>query len=993
MENQKQHQQMCKKVVQLTRVVHRLNTIHQENGRGDEQQLERETLLHQEEMALIVNDAQDKICHLQNELCEKDAMIQDLVQQKEHIRQQRGKERRDCDIQLEQHTEQMRRDFQVEVDRISKDYEVLAQETRGFEERERTRGLQLMRQEQESSIQLSTCKKKLQECMAACQSKHEEKHEQLVAAHRDQVNSLMTAQDSYANDLSIQLDLAVRVKLDHESNMRDMEHAFQSNLNETKRESELKISKMLADHLLISQQQRESEARVSDFASQLQSKETELAQYRQLVVDGNQDLNDLQTHSAEALQREHAKQKELRGLLCDRDKVFVHTQKALVEMERRVGHLTKDKISLVEDFKISGQRIASLSSALEEREQEQRALQAKLKGAATSNNEMSHQHRLEMNERNAALQRANDGIRVVNAHLRDWAFIVVGLKKTVIDIREDYGHRVKQEGLVFLFRLKETIRNRFSDANAEAKKRMGEMQMKALKELNAVKCEHARDVTHVVEENQLKYHHKEAEYKLSISDLQSRITALESEVIFITAKGEKDLKENKAHSLKVQQLWEATSSRTSDLERTEQKERGEKIALDCNRKWEHRVQLLQALHIEKITSLTDGIQSRQEMYETSLRQCSEMCIESIQDIIQNQGNKMRISIQTLNTLYQNMLEEHVQELEHKLSVKHLEQQQLLRSQLTSSTKEGSKVQKQLKEMRVEIRRLTSAVANERGKSKRSNDCCVGLRSELHSAREEMKRTLENQSEAIHELQSTHEEKVQTLDANLRLEHQDAEALWTNTKTGLEGDLDSVKGRMADLSKCDKELHKTIQQLQKQIETVMVARTNDRIRLQNNVDKLVDSIQKKEHESLRAQENIRIRYEDQIDKLRDDLKSAHADLVKSQAVIRSMNARIVTRDPADVEKIQLLENELARSKQRVKELTTDMGYYKSELKNREDNFNSRFTATNESSIGALTTFQRPSTTSGRNRHGKENRKNIHSRKGIRRVTTFNKGGPL
>ena len=148
-----------------------------------------------------------------------------------------------------------------------------------------------------------------------------------------------------------------------------------------------------------------------------------------------------------------------------------------------------------------------------------------------------------------------------------------------------------------------------------------------------------------------------------------------------------------------------------------------------------------------------------------------------------------------------------------------------------------------------------------------------------------------------------------------------------------------------------------------------------LRLQTLVENLKQEARSKEYKAGNMPQKLRTCYEDKVDILRKDLELAQHALASSKAVIQSLQDRPIDRFPSDVEKIKLLEHDLAKTSREKEIAINDMAYYKTELQNREENFNSRFTVdTRSQSIGVLSTLftKRPSTTSASSRRlGKEN----------------------
>ena len=605
LENQEEtrqcHQQMCQKIVQLTRVVHRLNVMHQERDKEIlEREMQAQDFCHREELRLVVNDAQNKICHLRDELGEKNALIQELLRQQEEAREQLVRERKVWKTKFEKEVGRLRSDLEVELVSLSGKYESIAQEAKEVDSK-----IIGIKNEHQKEM-LSTCveNKNLQDLLSNSNLQYNEERSKLVTMYQERISSLTVAKDKYVQDLSAQLKLAATVQEQHESTIKRMEEEFNSTQKNLQEEWEIQLT----NHLV----QKETDLKREDdrFRSELELKEMETIKLRQKIAELNKEVRDVQKRHEKRLQGTIEEQNDLRKLLADRDEYIIQSKKILSDKEIEIKYLSNENVGIMSQYKTSNDRIISLQSSLSDRENRIRAMQTKLDQMVANDVRIRKQQQIELSEKDTKLASASTEIRLTNKHLKDWKFIVQDMKKSLADLKDDYINTVKMKGLRLLTHMKEILCLRIASFRQEFNFEIEEIRMKESLRFQAEKSEHERRLKSVIEENHLKLFRKESEYKNTIATLQTRIYELQCEIVSITKTAEKRLEEQESRSLKDRQ----TSKAISDAERTNQRQREQELLSDINSKWEHRLKTLQNSHAQKIQNMLEETQLIHKMY-------------------------------------------------------------------------------------------------------------------------------------------------------------------------------------------------------------------------------------------------------------------------------------------------------------------------------------------------------------------------------------------
>ena len=230
-------------------------------------------------------------------------------------------------------------------------------------------------------------------------------------------------------------------------------------------------------------------------------------------------------------------------------------------------------------------------------------------------------------------------------------------------------------------------------------------------------------------------------------------------------------------------------------------------------------------------------------------------------------------------------------------------------------------------------------------------------------------------------------EIQSLEDKRRYDHDQKKASWNTDRADLEANLTRVREQNMKYSQSNQELQQSMKIQHKELNDMDLVHKVGTLRLQTLVENLKQEARSKEYKAGNMLQKLRTCYEDKVDTLRKDLELAQHALAASKAVIQSLQDRPIDRSPSDVEKIKLLEHDLAKTSREKEIAINDMAYYKTELQNREENFNSRFTMdTRSQSIGVLSTFtKRPSTSASSRRLGKENTGTKNSSKKLRKGT--------
>ena len=1040
------HKQMCKKIAQLTKVVHRLNTINQEHERD----LHESDKLHQEELVYIATDAEDKLAHLRAELDAKDGIVEQLSRAKERIRCDRKKEMTDYDSKLDKVAGDLRHEYRVKVDSMEEDYknieELLKQQTHDFEVRVKEMQCRVGEHQSDFRSQCKSIATGYDETISSNKANHDHEKGEIKAQQKREMAKLVSLhnreKDDWKKESSSELEaLRIKINSDYESQMRaiandykykvalsghciqelevnvtdlvskmELKEAELRRCQESAREDsqrQIELERVFAKEVQNGiesireekMKQNELHMKLGEKEKALARNDEELRRYR-IEIEDDKDESSKRIasitlklregeHERDALQSQLREESKLREELKWRDEKIEEDHREIQDLKEALGHtngttqsmgetikdyqmkqnelhmklgekekalarndgeLRRYRIEIEDDKDKSSKRIASITLKLREGEQERDALQSQLREELKwRDGQIEEDHRA-IQDLKEALGHTNGTTQSMWNSVKDYQAVVMGLKKTNSDLKKDCIDRLADAKLNIVD-TKETISRQLSSMTSSMTSnindRLREVQETNLREVLILKQGYSQTLKDMIQEHDQSSCQKESNHRASTMALQLKIEELEKG--FAVA----------AERVRHQTHWETTL----EAERAQQQKREESFTSEHNFKWEKRVALLKVSHEEQMQRLRDEMLHDRHNHEQVTRTLNENhhnCIEEVWaklDTLKGNHEACLISHEELKK-ENTSLEIRVREICHV--------EQMLRSQTSRLQQKEAEAQSQMENMRAQLKYLTSEVASIQEEKERRDVSCSSLRLQLVRAQEKIARISESHLMTIVDIQCKNEEGIRCLEEQFKNRHQNDEAILKKTRAELVSELTVAQNRIDNLTSIVQSLNDNTKRSQNELDAIKIEHAESLSQMQRETNQVVVEIHIKEDES---KKRIRKFYDKQISQLESKLLLTASELETS--IVQS---RIVRRDRNDIERISTLENELLESKTKERKLASEMVYYKSELKNREVNFNSRFTATNNN-VGVLSTFKRPST-SGSKAYGKQNKRALN-----------------
>ena len=985
-ETSKTHKQMCQKIVQLTRVIHRLNVLQQQRQHDDNQDQQNQNEIHRQELALVSKDAEDRIHHIHSNLASAHHQLQQIKREHQTTCQQLTHEKKKnaslCGTfnKKSQEMQKVQREYEYKIQEMIADYAKLQREAHNLVP-QIDQHQQNLKEQHDTKIQALESKcASYQEMLQASRTSHkraqdqwEEKHAALVEIHRE-----------YAVDLKVQMEANADLQKEHERKLMSQKEEYENKRREEKEASDGKIKGLEEE---ISLYKEDSDGKIRVLLSDLDMKQQELNSTKKLFHSQTEELTKAKISLSEIQDRAPKQEAHLKGQVERVRNELREVTNTLVNRDREVQTCKQQNTLLQEEADSSKRHIRSLSSMLRDTKEECRVLSNDLSLALQSKADTTQQYELQFI---TIKQEMNDRSDRVSTCLKECHLVIVGIKQQWAELKRDCGGFMAREWMRILFtEMKDVLFTKFVDRSNRVRQKIGRLQTENEKELQILRYKHSNAIHCIQDENRTREHRREQEHESNLASLRTTaVTSLKNEIIEIQKKASRDLQESKLHSHNIQKLWE----KTLELQQLQHSKNIEHIVIGCDTKWKHRIRNIQELHDRDCHDIVHKMQ--QDGEDKRAMQLEALCDVYDQALMDGMGRAINImkSIQCSHgcdyeSLQEKRLESELEGLQSKLNGKHRIEMQALESKLANAVERERKAllseQEQSGNIQIMTKKMKELVDNNSAFRQR----CDSLHSKSACAQTEMAKVTENHRLELGAIRSLHLKEIQSLEDKRRSDHEEIKASWSTDRADLEANLTRVREQNMNYSQSNLELQQSTKRQHKELSDMDLVHKAETLRLQTLVENLKQETRSKEYKAGNMLQKLRTCYEDKVDIIRKDLELAQHALASSKAVIQSLQDRPMDRFPSDVEKIKLLEHDLAKTSREKEIAVNDMAYYKTELQNREENFNSRFTMdTRSQSIGVLSTFtKRPSTSASSRRLGKENTGTKNRAKQLRKGT--------
>ena len=920
------HKQMCQKIAQLTKVVHRLNVTNQTH----QEELEKRERLHVEELLYITNDFHQKLECVASDLKMKDESLAELVRSKERMQCQRAKERNEFKIKLHDVTTDLTSKHVAELNHLRNDYNEIENRSLLFD---RKMDEMNCRYKDRESV-LATKMMNIQTKGAEEKKQFEQEIRNLTAHHEEEMVKLSHEAK----------DAMLTTKTELESKCDSMLTSAKTEL-ESKHESMIKSADARFENILADKevQEQESKEYIKQLHEDIKDMECQLKQSERILRQSNQEMSEekmLLLSQFKALeQRLHEKELEAGKIINELGETKVEVEQLQtknVKLKREIHVLVHCNSSLVTEKK---------SAELE------------LKRSSRE----WHDHTMTLSLILIELRNCRDeAIREIfnlKVSLEDWKVIVVELRASNNALKRDFISKTKDASRAMLV-LKEEGRQLFANSVKESQERSLKIEREHELRMKEMKLSHNQDIRKAA--NDAEYQHQETtkqfEVKIAMLDKDSaafkeeahrKIQFLNNEMNSII---ENSRLEQEAYSFRQRECkkqWEETIVN----ERTEHEKRELELISRHSTELEDCKKALHSTHKAQISILTAQYNSERCRYDKSYETLS--C-----DLVQHKKEaedrlKEHQSACDANT---QLLQSEIAK-ERKINGEWSQQLHLckeaLGAEISRMKAEMSHIKITNNDYAVRVEELNVNIARLETAKEADVVECQELQTELILSRELLRQMDDKHNVEMKDVVSKHCNEVSFLKKSMMQQHQDREEEWNQSNRDISSKLLQVEIGAKDLESEKRQMAHDIQCLKKQLSENSTNYDSQLANTKKQMEALVVDMQMKE-DILKTQ--MRTFYESELDNLSAQLGMAKSDLKQCQDTLRS------NRHPADVEKLKSLAEELAACEESAKKSTMKMIYYKNELKNREENFNSRFGHSKHQKVGVMPTLlnHRPST---------------------------------
>ena len=904
------HKQMCQKIAQLTKVVHRLNVTNQTH----QEELEKRESLHVEEISYITNDFHQKLECVTSDLKMKDKSELELIRSKERMKCQRAKERNEFKIKLHDVTKDLNSKHFAELNHLRDDYNEIENRSLAFDRK-----------------------------MDEMNCRYEERESVLAT-------QMMDVQSKGAEEKK-QFEQEIRNLTEHyEEEMVKLAHEAKDAILTTRTELESKYESMI----------KGTEAR---FENILADKEVQEQKSKEYIKQLHEDIKNMESQSKQSesnLRQSNEKKSEENILLLSQLSRFKALEQCLREMEfkaEKIGKKLAETKVEVEQLQTKNVKLKRESDALVHCNSsfvaEKKSAELELKRSSREWHEHTMALSLILIELRNCRDEANCEICNLKDRVEDWKVVVVELRASNDALKRGFDSKMKEASRAILV-LNEDSRQLLAHAVKESQERSLKIERENELLMNRMKLCHNQDIRKAA--NDAEYQHQEStkqfEVKIAMLEKESaafkeesrhKIQFLSNEMKSIT---ENSRLEREASSFRQRECKKQWGDNIVN-ERTEHEKRELELISCHSKELEDCKKALHSTHKAQISLLTAQYNSERCRYEESYETLSCDLVHHKKEA----GNRIK-EYQSSSIVNTQLLQSEIAK-ERKRNVEWSQHLHLCNEASGAEMKaEMSHIKISNNDCAVRVEELNVIIARLETAKEADVVECQQLRTELMRSRDLFRQMVDKHNVEMKDVVSKHCIEESFLKKTL-LQQQDREEEWNQSKRDISSKLIKVEIGAKDLESEKRQMANDIQCLKKQLSENSTCYDSQIAKTKKQMEALVVDMHVKQDIS---KQQMRTFYESEIENLSTQLGMAKTDLTRCQDTLQS------NHHPADVEKLKSLAEQLAKCEESAKKSTIKMLYYKNELKNREQNFNSRFGHSKHQKVGVVPTLlnHRPST---------------------------------
>lgn len=944
------HSQMCKKIVQLTKVVHRLNVLNQTH----QIELEKRDTLHAEEISCNSRDFHHKFDSITSDLKKKDDLIKEIMQAKERIKVQRAKEKNEYMDKLD-NAMVSKREVELNLNsKIKKNSFVFQQKSNEmhclYEDRESALKSQIMVIQRTLERDADGNKQLIQNLI---KRQNEELDRISSEASRDRQSAKLALKEQY--DLKLRSE-----QISFESLLADKEVLRQQLKDSIQRlHEDMKEKEYLSQSVLKQRNQELSNAKrfhtsqVEELKQNLLGREIDADMGKKKLAEATDEVE--------------------RGTM-----IIYKLKKSLLEREIDVkkdrGELTVAK-EKVEQQNIMGLKLKVEADALVHRistlTTELRSVEIKFSHVLME----SHKDLMAQSQILVELWNCVDDAKSENVSLKlsmkGWKSIVVDLRTLNNALKKDLVTKIREASRESCI-LKEDASQQIVESIKVAQRQLLEVQTEHGLQINELKERHNKEKRNAVDEANQTLQNAKYQNQADTKQLMIKITMLERKLKDAKEKGHSEISllKNQINdtvneaALKRKAEDDQQHERNTEWRKAIEKERTEheKRELDLEssqcKELEECKRTLIVTHQTHISLLTS-------QFEESCEALSRDHHDSSQKVEQRFKEFERSSNVSMELLQSEIANE------RKSYLKCAEEFDLSKEALTLRVvymdAEITRMRTVNNDVVAQVKQLNVRISIEESAKEQAVVQCNELNLELKLAEDRSGQIINRQSVDMKDMKSRHDTELTHLEKSLHHQCQVEEEIWNTQRLDLFSRLLNGETYATNLESKNNQMTKDIQCLQHELGETRF----NQAKMKKDIEVTLLEMYRKEDLS---KQSVQKCHDIDIASLTMQLQIIKTELDRCQEALQWR------RHPADVEKIKDLAEQLVAYEESVKKAKDKMGYYKNELKNREENFNSRFTHTNHQTVGVMSTLKRRPGTSDKVRSGESG-----SRRSIRANT--------
>ena len=920
------HKQMCQKIAQLTKVVNRLNVANQTH----QEELEKRESLHVVEILYITNDFHQKLECVASDLKMKDESLAELVRSKDRIQCQRAKERNEFKIKLRDVTTTLTSKHVAELNHLRNDYNEIVNRSLLFDRK----------------MDETNCRYKDRESVLAAK--------------------VMNIQTKGAEEKK-QFEQEIRkLTAHHEEKLVQLSHEAKDAMLTTKTELESKYDSMLTSAKTDFESKYESMIKSADarFENFIADKEVQEQESKEYIKQLHEDIKDVECQSKQSesiLRQSNQEMSEAKMLLLSQFKALeqrLHEKELeageiineLGETKVEVEQLQTQNVKLKREIDVLVHRNSSLVA-------EKRSAELELKRSSRE----WHEHTMTLSLMLIELRNCRDeaicDIYNLKVSLEDSKVIVVELRASNTALERDLISKTKEAGRAILV-LKEESRQLFANSVKKSQERLLKIERHHELRMKEMKLRHNQDIRKAADDAEYQHQETSKQFEVKIAMLDKNSTAfkeeahhkiqfLNNEMNSIIEKSRLEHETCSSRQRECKKQWEETSAN----ERTEHDMRELELISRHSTELEDCKKALHSTHKDQISIMTVQHNSERYRYEESYETLSCDLVQHKKEA-KNRLKEYQSSCDAKSQLLQSEIAN-----ERKTNVEWSQQLHLCKEALGADISrmkaEMSHIKITNNDYAVRVEELNVNIARLEIAKEADVVECQRLQTELILSRELLRQMDDKHNLEMEDVVSKHCNAVSFLKQSMMQQHQDREEEWNQSNRDISSKLLQVEIGAKDLELEKRQMANDIQCFKEQLSENSTKYDSQIANTKKQMKALVVDMQKKEDIS---KEQMRAFYECELGNLSAQLGMAKIDLKQCQDTLRT------NRHPADVEKLMVLAEELAACEESAKKSTMKMTYYKNELKNREENFNSTFGHSKNQNVGVMPTLlnHRPST---------------------------------